>query len=154
MNKILGVVKKNKGRGRQLGYPTANLDVESDLEEGVYLGVVTMISGQLPPLLRRNLLARKSLLNGGKGIKGDKGAGLPALVFIGIAETFGEIKKQVEVYILDFNMDIYGTNLEVEVIKKIRDNQKFDSIEDLIDQMKNDELVARQFFASYNRIIK
>lgn len=144
MPKLYGKVIKHLGRGRRLGYPTANLDTETDLPEGIYLGLVKKISGgQLPPLFLRKLLPHAKFF---------KNTGLPALVFIGKAETFGEDKELAEVHILDFSHDIYDVMLEVEVIKKIRDNQKFSSQEELVDQMKQDELVARQFFASYNNM--
>lgn len=142
--KLSGKVKKHLGRGRRLGYPTANLDVETDLDEGVYVGLVKKISGgKLPPLFLRKLLPHSKLFSAK--------IGLPALIFIGPAKTFNETKKLVEVHILDFSHEIYDANLEAKVIKKIRDNEKFLSEEDLIEQMREDELVARQFFASYNQ---
>lgn len=73
---------------------------------------------------------------------------LPALVFIGAAETFGEKDRKAEIYILDFDEDIYGQEVEVEIIKKIRENQKFDSKEALVEQMKEDERLAREYFAN------
>lgn len=150
-SKVLrGRVARHLGRGRKLGYPTANLDASTDLEEGIYLGIVTKIKGgKLPPLLLRKLLARKDTPPN-PPFQGGKKTGLPALVFIGEAKTFQERQKLIEVHILDFHYDIYETAMEAEVIKKIRDNQKFNSAEELVDQMKKDELVARQFFSSYN----
>ncbi len=140
--KFRGKVMKHLGRGKQLGFPTANLDVATDAEEGVYVGLVTHIENGLPPLFKRKLWPRKEIMPAQKA--------LPALIFIGGAKTFGETDRKVEVYILDFTYDVYGKELEVELIKKIRDNEKFESQEDLIEQMKQDELVARQFFSSYN----
>ena len=142
MTNISGKVIKHLGRGKQLGYPTANLDAETDLDEGIYLGLVKKIEGgTLPPLFLRKLLPHVGIF---------QNTGLPSLVFIGNAKTFNEAKKLAEVHILDFNQEIYGCDLEVEIIKKVRNNQKFETQEALIEQMKNDELVARQFFASYN----
>ena len=71
---------------------------------------------------------------------------LPSLIFIGAAETFGETEKKVEAHILDWHGDLYGKNLEVQIIKKIRDNKKFSSKESLIEQMKKDETNAKQYF--------
>ena len=76
--------------------------------------------------------------------------GAPALIFVGAAKTFGETERKAEVYILDFSADIYGREIEVETIKKIRDNQKFESEAALVEQMKRDEEVARAFFKDYN----
>lgn len=71
---------------------------------------------------------------------------LPSLVFIGPNVTFNETDKKAEVFILDFNEDIYGHKIKVEVVKKLRDGVKFTTVEALIAQMKQDELEARKFF--------
>lgn len=112
------VVKKDRGRGRAMGFPTANFDLPQDIEDGIYVG-----------------LADKK----------------PALVFIGANLTFSENTKHGEVYILDFNEDLYGQEIEVEILKKIRENQKFESQAELVEQMKKDEAVAREFFGSPSR---
>ena len=116
--KFSGIVKKYLGRGKELGFPTANLEAPKNLPDGLYLGWANE---------------------------------LRALIFIGPNKTFGETKRRAEVYILDFDQDLYGQKLEVETIKKIRDVIKFDSKEALIEQMKIDEEVARGFFGSYNK---
>jgi len=74
----------------------------------------------------------------------------PSMVFIGAPETFEETDRRAESYILDFSGDLYGQVIEIEIIKKLRDNQKFDSEADLIEQMNKDERLAREFFANYN----
>ena len=74
----------------------------------------------------------------------------PSLIFVGIAQTFGETKRFAEVYILDFTGDLYDQEIEVEIIRKLRENMKFDSESELVEQMKADELLAREFFTSYN----
>ncbi len=104
------------------------------------MGLVKKIEGGvLPPLFLRKLLPHVSLFS--------TEMGLPALVFIGKAETFNEEKELVEVHILDFSQEIYDCLMEVEVIKRIRDSQKFLTEEDLVEQMKQDELVARNYFS-------
>lgn len=119
--RISGVVKKHLGRGKTLGYPTANLDIDAtDLEPGVFFAYAAV-----------------------------DGRKFFSLVFIGAAETFGDTEKFVEAYLLDFIGDLYGTTLELELLKKLRENQKFVSANDLIRQMKDDERVAREFFARY-----
>lgn len=112
-----GKVQRNLGRGKELGYPTANISISLDLPEGLFVGYTTV-----------------------------KGRILPSLVFIGSNVTFGETDKKAEVYILDFHEDIYDEQVSVEVIKKLRDTVKFESAEKLIEQMKQDELEARKFF--------
>lgn len=112
-----GIVQRNLGRGRELGYPTANVMIPLDLPDGLFLGY-THLDTRI----------------------------LPSLVFIGPNVTFNETDKKAEVFILDFNEDIYGHKIKVEVVKKLRDGVKFTTVEALIAQMKQDELEARKFF--------
>ena len=117
---ITGIVKKNIGRGTELGFPTANINIaEDELEDGIYLGLASW--------------------NGEK---------FPSVVFIGAAETFHESERKMEVYILDFSQDLYEKVLEVELLQKIRNSQKFSTKDELVLQMKEDERVAREFFAN------
>ncbi|PIZ63816.1 hypothetical protein COY16_01045 [Candidatus Roizmanbacteria bacterium CG_4_10_14_0_2_um_filter_39_13] len=114
-----GTVKKHLRRGTKLGYPTANIEVEPDTPEGIFVGFATIDSVRFQ-----------------------------SLIFIGKALTFDEHDKKAEVFILDFNTNIYGKKLLVTVYKKLRDNIKFDSSGELIDQMKKDELQANVFFST------
>jgi riboflavin kinase/FMN adenylyltransferase len=129
--KISGVVKKGAGRGKLLGFPTANIDLPKNLEieDGLYVGFVQSGNPPHPTLF-------------------SPGEGRQALIFVGANETFRESDKKAEVYILDFNQDIYGVEIEVELLKKIRGVIKFDSEEKLIEQMKDDEKQARKYFQS------
>ena len=127
--KISVIVKKNFGRGKSLGFPTANFDLTEDVESGLYLGWVEIYPSTHPPF--------------GGFRSGQKLAGL---IFVGANETFGETEKKVEVYILDFEEDLYGCEISVEIIKKTRDVIKFNSPDDLIAQMEKDEEEARRFF--------
>jgi len=115
--KISGFVKKDKGRGKELGYPTANIEVSQDLSEGIFVGYTK-----------------------------HKEKKYPSLIFVGAPITFKEVDKKAEVYILDYSKEIYDEFLEVEVLKKLRESIKFDSKEALIEQMKKDEQDARIFF--------
>ncbi|MBX4187115.1 MAG: adenylyltransferase/cytidyltransferase family protein [Candidatus Doudnabacteria bacterium] len=115
--KIRGIVKQHMGRGTRLGFPTANLDIIRDVAEGVYLAMTDI-----------------------------DGLEYPSLAFSGPAKTFGETEKLFEVYILDWEKDLYGKEIAVDIIKRLRDVQKFDSKEDLIAQMKRDEEAAREYF--------
>ena len=121
--KFTGVVKKNLGRGAKLGFPTANIDAPKETSDGIYAAITHC-----------NTVPYYSV------------------VFIGAAETFNEPDRKAEVYLLDFSANIYGKEIEVEIIKKIRDNQKFDSEQELVEQMKKDEQVARDFFKDYNYV--
>lgn len=124
--KFSGVVKKNLGRGRKLGFPTANIDAPEDIEDGLYTGLVHI----------------HTVVYDGKPRQ--------SIVFIGAAETFGDKQRKAEIFILDFDENLYGLEISVEVLKKIRENKKFESQEALIEQMRHDEQVARNFFKSYN----
>lgn len=118
-----GIVQRNLGRGRQLGYPTANVSISPDIPDGLFLGYTHLDSRVLP-----------------------------SLVFIGPNVTFDETDKKAEVFILDFNEDIYDKTIRVEVVKKLRDGVKFTTVDALIAQMKQDELEARKFLNNLQTI--
>ncbi len=109
---ILGKVIKGKGRGRDLGYPTANIEVSS--------------LKLLPP---SGVYAVWVVINGKKF----KGA-----LNIGKRPTFEEGETAIEVHIFDFNKNIYGETLKIEFIKHIREEKKFSSVEELKNQIKKD----------------
>lgn len=117
MNKFWGKVRKEHQRGSGLGFPTANVSLHQNIPEGIYISQ-TKIGTTI----------------------------YPSLTFIGVAKTFNEKKSAAETFILDFKKDIYGSWISVELMKKIRENKKFDFAKDLIKQMKNDEQVARKYF--------
>lgn len=115
---LKGVVKKNIGRGTKLGFPTANIDVADDVLDGIYVGRVSL----------KEKLA------------------MPALIFVGAAITFGDTKRFAEAYILDFHEDIYGQEIEMELIEKIRDSRKFETHEEMKRQIGEDEKIAKAYF--------
>jgi riboflavin kinase/FMN adenylyltransferase len=109
-----GMVVKNMGRGSRLGFKTANVMIDQSAPEGVFLAKVRVVDNNYD-----------------------------ALVFIGQPMTFNDTQKRSEVYILDFDEFIYNVNIKVDLITKIRDNYKFDNEEQLINQLKKDEIRAR-----------
>lgn len=118
---LSGHVIKGQGRGRQIGFPTANMDYDKSLMipvGGVYV-TQTTIHG----------MTYNSVTN------------------IGTNPTFnmGPIIN-IETHLLDFNRDIYGEELRVLFLKKLRDEKKFSSVNDLISQIDTDVKLARQFF--------
>jgi riboflavin kinase/FMN adenylyltransferase len=119
-----GTVVRGVGRGRTLGIPTANLDVPSqaELPYGVY---AARISGDV--------------LNYQMGVAN-----------IGTRPTFSERELSIELHILDFSGDIYGIELQVELIAFLRDEREFDTIEDLKQQIFNDIKQARKRLLSEN----
>ncbi len=114
-----GKVRKNIQRGKKLGFPTANINLVKKIPEGIYISK-SKIDGRI----------------------------YPSLTFIGIAKTFNEKIFQAETYILDFKKDIYGMWITIDLLKKLRENKKFPSAQDLMIQMKKDEAAARKYFAN------
>lgn len=114
-----GIVFRHLGRGRELGYPTANVKVVPNTPEGIFAGTAKL---------------------------GDET--FHALIFVGRPLTFDESDKKAEVHILDFDRDIYDHILSVDSLLKLRDNVKFESKEKLISQMELDEQQAREWFSS------
>ena len=113
---LKGTVVYGKQIGRTIGFPTANLDYDKNFilpSEGVYYTSVKV----------NNKLC--------KGITS-----------IGYNPTVGGKVLTVESYILDFKEDIYGKDIEVNFIKKIRDNIKFNGIDELKDQLEKDKSFA------------
>lgn len=112
---IIGQVVKGDGRGRQIGVPTANLDLEGDLVplDGVYAGEVTL-------------------------------AGRPhrVVVNIGVRPTVGA-GRAVEVHVLDFDGSLYGERLVVGLDRRLRDEKRFPSLEALKEQITRDIDQAR-----------
>jgi riboflavin kinase/FMN adenylyltransferase len=110
---LLGTVVRGEGRGRKLGFPTANLDLHHEARPpaGVY-GAIAVV--------------------------GEKEA--PALVSIGKRPTFHapEADETIEVHIPEFHGDLYGRDMEVRFLAKIRDQQAFDSAEELVKAMRED----------------
>lgn len=99
-----------EGRGKQLGFPTINLDVINlDIDFGVYAAKVSV------------------------GDKSYAGA-----MHYGPRHTFGQEQAVMEIHLLDFTVDLYGQEVEVEVLKKLRDVKKFSSKEELVQQIQND----------------
>lgn len=119
MYKFWGKVRKQQGRGKNLGFPTANTALHQKIPEGIYISKTKL---------------GNSTYN--------------CLTFIGAAKTFNERKIHAETYLLDFQKNIYGRWISVVLLKKIRNNQKFNSARELIRQMKKDVRLARKHFAN------
>lgn len=114
-----GKVREGKKRGRNLGYPTANIRLSKQIPSGIYASIISI---------------------GNKTYH--------AATFIGDAKTFNESLYQAEVYILDFNSSIYNQWVSVRLLKKVRDNKKFNSIEALTKQIKEDVDTIRTILSS------
>ncbi len=117
MHIFWGKVRSGDKRGRELGYPTANMFLHKHLGEGVFVSEVQV-----------------------------DGEWYPALTFVGKARTFDKTDYKAESWLIDFEEDLYGKMLTVKLLKKLRGNKKFGSANDLIVQMKQDEKDAREYF--------
>jgi riboflavin kinase/FMN adenylyltransferase len=118
---IEGIVESGDRRGRELGYPTANMAL------GDY---------QRP---RYGIYAVRATL--------DDGSEHPGVASLGIRPTFEPPQELLETHLLDFDGDLYGRKIEVALHAFIRDEKKFDDIAALIAHMKEDEAKARHLLA-------
>ena len=110
-----GKVVVGDKRGRELGFPTANIQLENELKQIPKNGVYAV-----------KVFLEERIFNG--------------VMNIGLRPTFKDTKIVLsEVHILNFNEDIYGNNISVEFIERIRDEKKFSSKEELIKQIEIDK---------------
>ncbi len=119
--RLCGRVAHGDKRGRQLGFPTANL------------------------FLRRHAIP----ISGVYGVElfGLMDEPLPGVANIGLRPTIGGNRPLLEVHLLDFTGDIYGYHVEVDFLYKIREERRFPSLADLTQQIHQDIQQARGFFA-------
>jgi riboflavin kinase/FMN adenylyltransferase len=114
---IEGVVQRDRQLGRQLGFPTANVPL------GDYV---------VPKL---GVYATRSLLADGRCV--------PGVANLGNNPTTGEVATRLEVWLFDFDEDIYGQTLETELIAFLRPEEKFPSVDALVAQVQADAKRAR-----------
>ena len=129
---IEGTVVTGDGRGRTLGFPTANLAVQPEKlipATGVY-AVKVILKGQRvdeSTSQQINPMTYNGMMN------------------IGLCPTFGgRTVRRVEVHILDFDADIYGQTLSVQLLHHLRDERRFPSVEALVSQLKADAARIRE----------
>jgi riboflavin kinase/FMN adenylyltransferase len=118
---ITGVVQPGDKRGRELGYPTANLAL-GDYQRpkyGIYAVRVTL----------------------------DDGSEHPGVANIGVRPTFAPPQELLEAYLFNFSGDLYGRKVEVALHAFIREEKKFDDLHALVAHMKEDEAQARHLLA-------
>ncbi len=124
--RIRGVVVEGDRRGRALGFPTANVptrELAAAPADGVYAGWL---------------------------IRVDTGERLPAAISVGTNPTFdGERERRVESYVLDRDdLELYGIEVEVEFVARLRGMERFDSVEQLLAAMRTDVRRAREALGS------
>ena len=123
---LSGTVVKGDGLGKTIGYPTANIDINDDTKlipkHGVYGVEVEGLSKKYFGLM--NIGVRPSIIN-------------------------KENELRIEVYIFDMNDNIYGKRLKICMLKNIRSEMKFDSLDLLKKQITNDEIAFRDYITEY-----
>lgn len=116
---ISGTVVSGHRRGRNMGFPTANLAAATELlpQDGIYATVL--------------------------GLQDQQWLSVSS---VGHNPTFGQGSRTVEAYILDFTQDIYGEPVKLSFVQRIREERRFAQIEDLVTQMHEDVQAARAIF--------
>lgn len=120
-HRVDGVVERGDQRGRELGFPTANLRTDAWAAvpaDGVYAGRVVRLD------------------EWGRTVAGPPLG--PAAISVGTNPTFEVRQRRVEAYILDFDADLYGATVGIEFDERLRGMEKFASIEALVQQMHAD----------------
>jgi len=127
LHDVRGIVVRGLQRGRELGFPTANLGPRPEglvPADGVYVGW----------LVREGTASQ------------DPEHRMPAAISVGTNPTFDDVpERTVEAYVLDRDdLDLYDETVRIEFVRRLRGNTKFNSIDALIDQMRRDVAQARE----------
>jgi riboflavin kinase/FMN adenylyltransferase len=115
--RLRGVVGAGQNRGRRIGFPTANLQ-----------GVATVVPGAGVYAVRAQTKSGQSW---------------PAAANVGANPTFGEQEQKIEIHLIGFNGDLYGSELVVEFFRRLRDVRPFAGVDDLVTQLHRDVEQAR-----------
>lgn len=127
---LCGYVAEGRQIGRQMGFPTANIVPE----------------GAAPLIPRDAVLAAEVLLDG---------VTYPAMAYYGTAPTISADDRdyRIEAFLLDFSGDLYGDRVEISFLLYLRGDKRFDSLDELREQLLQDERVTRDFFRRRGRSI-
>lgn len=131
-HRVEGVVVRGDGRGRGLGYPTANIapPMHSAIPaDGVYAAWFTLLGhgpvvGTVTP-----------------------GTSCAAAVSVGTNPTFSGRTRTVEAFVLDTEADLYGQHVAVDFVARLRGMERFDGVEELVEAMGGDIMRTRDLFA-------
>ena len=119
---LSGEVVDGDKRGRELGFPTANLRVDPQL----------LLPGD-------GIFATWAFIDGKPHMSATS---------IGIRPTFGLSERLVEAYILDFSQDLYGQTIELQFVEKLRGQESFPDIESLTNQVSEDVVATRRILSN------
>lgn len=122
---LTGTVISGKGLGKQIDFPTANIHIQETYKliprQGVYL-------------VKSNI----------------DGVSVFGMMNIGINPTVKGTKQTIEVHFFDFNRDIYGKKMQIRLVKRLRNEEKFDSVEKLQQQLYKDKQASIAFIEKYH----
>lgn len=119
---LTGTIKKGKGLGRQIQFPTANISIEESYKlipkNGSYI---------VSSIINENVVY--------------------GMMNIGYNPTVDGTKKTIEVHFFDFDENLYGKKLQIDLLSRLRDEQKFESLEDLKNQLAMDREKSLNFIS-------
>lgn len=121
---LTGEIIQGMGIGRKINFPTVNLDIKEDYKlipkKGVYI-----VKGHFDKQINFGIMN------------------------IGFRPTVGGKGQTIEIHLFDFHGDLYGKKMQVEVLKRLRDEQKFASVDELAGQISKDEKAAREWLMNF-----
>lgn len=120
-----GTVVRGEGRGQQIGFPTANLQVNAHRKIIPPTGVYA-VRVERPDDTER----------------------LGGMMNIGYRPTFGGGDKQIEVHLFDFDDSLYEQTLRVDFVRRIRDEKAFDGVDELVEQLRRDKDQCHEILAA------
>ncbi len=128
---LTGRVVHGDERGRELGYPTANIALDEPFKlvpaSGVYIASAQILD--VPPIDSQ----------------------IRAMLYVGSRPTFGESRPVIELFLLDWSGDLYDSRLRVSIHKRVRGDKRFESAKTLVDQIRRDEEITRVWFDGYGQ---
>lgn len=122
--RLNGTVIHGDKRGKEIGYPTANIKPEDT----------------------RKIIPKDGVYAVGVRYEGNWYKGM---MNIGTRPTFDDSQRTLEVHLFDFNEDIYGKEVQVRFVKRIRNEKKFSGKDELVSQLKEDEKTAKEILADH-----
>ncbi len=124
LHRVEGAVIRGDQRGRELGYPTANMSIDGlhQPKFGVYAVKVDVLTGE-------------------------HAGSYHGVASAGVRPMFGENHPNIETHVFDFRGDLYGADLSVALVAYLRPEEKFDSLDALITQMDVDSARAREILS-------
>ena len=119
---LTGEIVTGKGLGRKLNFPTVNLHIKEAYKLIPKMGVYIV----------KTQIEENTVFG---------------IMNIGYRPTIDGKNQTIEIHLLDFNANLYGKKMQIEILNRLRDEQKFDSVEHLTEQIQEDEKSARKWIS-------